>query len=108
PCVVSVSMASCSGRLVVHLLACDDEILNVCGLTPEGLSPLVDLGPPGKLSDDFVRRWPDLAGARWFPALGDGACANVGSGAVGPGRIALTVGTSAAVRLILPRPPGET
>ena len=33
-----------------------------------------------------------LTGAQWFPALGDGACANVGSGAIGSSRIALTVG----------------
>ena len=56
---------------------------------------------------EFAARWPALAGAEWFPALGDGACANVGSGAIGPSSIALTVGTSAAVRLILPRPPGQ-
>jgi gluconokinase len=52
-------------------------------------------------------RWPALADAQWFPALGDGACANVGSGAIGPTRIALTVGTSAAIRMILPRPPDQ-
>jgi gluconokinase len=40
----------------------------------------------------------------WFQALGDGACANVGSGAVGAGRIALTMGTSGAMRLVLPVP----
>jgi gluconokinase len=71
------------------------------------LSPLVDLGPAGRLREGFARRWPALEGANWFPALGDGACANVGSGAIGPERIALTVGTSAAMRMILPRPPGE-
>jgi gluconokinase len=59
------------------------------------------------LRANFARRWPALADARWFPALGDGACANVGSGATGPSRIALTVGTSAAVRVILPRPPDQ-
>jgi gluconokinase len=59
------------------------------------------------LRADFAKRWPALADAKWFPALGDGACANVGSGAIGSSRIALTVGTSAAVRMILPRPPDQ-
>ena len=62
---------------------------------------------PGACGADFASRWPALADAQWFPALGDGACANVGSGAIGPSRIALTVGTSAAVRMILPRPPDQ-
>ena len=35
----------------------------------------------------------------WFPASGDGACSNVGSGAVDAGRIAINVGTSGAMRV---------
>jgi gluconokinase len=35
-----------------------------------------------------------------FPALGDGACSNVGVGAVGHGRAALTIGTSGAARVV--------
>jgi gluconokinase len=100
-------MASGTGLLDVHSLTWDAEMLDVCGIAPDCLSPLVDLGPPGALSKEYCKRWPALATATWFPALGDGACANVGSGAIGPPRIALTVGTSAAVRVILPRPPGD-
>jgi gluconokinase len=60
------------------------------------------------LRGEFARRWPALRGASWFPALGDGACANVGSCAFDPTRMALTIGTSAAVRLVVPRPPGQS
>ncbi|MGH2617920.1 MAG: gluconokinase, partial [Thermomicrobiales bacterium] len=102
---VTICMASGTGLLDVHTMQWDAEMLAASGLSPECLSPLVDLGPPGRLRPDFASRWSDLAGVHWFPALGDGACANVGSGAIGPSSIALTVGTSAAVRLILPRPP---
>jgi gluconokinase len=100
---VTVCMASGTGLLDIHTTDWDPEMLSISDVSAQRLSPLVDLGPPGQLREDFARRWPALAGARWFPALGDGACANVGSGAVGRSRIALTVGTSAAVRLILPR-----
>ena len=100
-------MASGTGLLDVHAMLWDSEMLEVAGIGADRLSPLVDLGPPGCLSADFANRWPALADAHWFPALGDGACANVGSGAIGPSRIALTVGTSAAVRMILPRPPDQ-
>ncbi len=102
----TICMASGTGLLDVHAMTWDDALLEVCHIDAEHLSPLVDIGPSGELNDEFAGRWPALAGAQWFPALGDGACANVGSGAIGPSCIALTVGTSAAMRLILPRPPG--
>ena len=103
----TICMASGTGLLDVHAMIWDAELLEASAIGADLLSPLVDLGPPGCLHSDFVRRWPALADAQWFPALGDGACANVGSGAIGPNRIALTVGTSAAVRMILPRPPDD-
>jgi gluconokinase len=103
----TICMASGTGLLDVHAMIWDAEMLELSGIDADRLSPLVDLGPPGCLRADFASRWPTLADTHWFPALGDGACANVGSGAVGPSRIALTVGTSAAVRMILPQPPDE-
>jgi gluconokinase len=103
----TICMASGTGLLDVHAMIWDAEMLDVSGIGTDCLSPLVDLGPPGCLRADFANRWPALANAHWFPALGDGACANVGSDATGPSRIALTVGTSAAVRVILPRPPDQ-
>jgi gluconokinase len=101
---VTLCMASGTGLLDVHSLDWDPEMLEVAGIAAERLSPLVDLGPAACLRPEFSQRWPALASARWFPALGDGACANVGSGAVGPSSIALTIGTSAAMRMILPQP----
>lgn len=100
---VTICMASGTGLLDVHELIWDEQVLNACGITSDQLSPLVDLGPPGALTPVYRDRWAPLADAEWFPALGDGACANVGSGAIGPKTIALTVGTSAAMRSILPR-----
>src|SRR5690606_40372596 len=49
------------------------------------------------LSASYHRRWPALAEADWFPALGDGACAHLGSGALANNRVALTLGTTAAI-----------
>jgi gluconokinase len=40
-----------------------------------------------------------------LPGLGDGACANVGVGAVGHDRIALSLGTSGAMRIVSHRKP---
>jgi gluconokinase len=50
----------------------------------------------------WAERWPVLARVPWYPAHGDGACSNIGSGCAGPDRIALNVGTSAALRVVRP------
>ena len=53
------------------------------------------------MRDEFAQRWPELDGIPWFPALGDGACNNVGSGCVSRDRFALMVGTSGAMRAVI-------
>ena len=105
---MSLSMASGTGLLDVHRLDWDDAVLAALGLDRDRLPPLVDLTPGATLKPQWSKRWPHLAGKWWFPAVGDGACANVGSGAVGPDRVALTLGTSGAVRLVVDAPPGRT
>ena len=101
----SVSMASGTGLLNVHRLEWDREAVAIAGIEPNALAEVVDADASVTLAPEFSRRWPALAATPWFPALGDGACANVGSGALGPSRIALSVGTSGAMRLVLPAPP---
>ncbi len=101
----SVSMASGTGLLDVHRLEWDAEVAALARVDLAALPPL-DVAPAGfRLSPACAARWPALRDVPWFPALGDGACANVGSGAIGPARIALTMGTSGAMRLALPAPP---
>jgi gluconokinase len=104
---VTVSMASGTGLLDVDRLRWDDAVLDAVAIDPARLSPLADDAGAATLRDPFARRWPALARVPWFAALGDGACANVGSGAVGRGRIALTLGTSGALRLIVPVSPQD-
>lgn len=97
----SLSMASATGLLDVHRLAWDQALLKAVGTAPERMPPLTDRTEPWRsLRPEFAARWPVLAGVPWYPAVGDGACANVGSGAVGPERIALTMGTSGALRVV--------
>ncbi len=71
----------------------------------ETLPPLREFhqGLPG-LAPDHAARWPELAQARLFLAVGDGVAANVGSGCTDPSRLALTIGTSAAARVVVPAP----
>jgi gluconokinase len=92
-----LSMASGTGLLNAHTLAWDEELLDCCHLTPAHMNDLteapVDSGRAG-------RAFPQLASARWYPALGDGAASNLGSGATKPGLAAINAGTSAALRVM--------
>jgi gluconokinase len=98
---VSIAMASGTGLLDVHRLDWDGEMLAVTGIARDQLAPLIDRDTPAtNLAAEYAARWPVLARVPWFPALGDGACANVGGGAVGPNRLALTLGTSGAMRMM--------
>ncbi|MDE2638205.1 MAG: FGGY-family carbohydrate kinase [Chloroflexota bacterium] len=65
------------------------------------LPPLADFDAAQTgLADDYPSRWNQLRDCPFFLALGDGAAANVGSGAVDAGRVALTIGTTAALRVV--------
>lgn len=98
----SISMASGTGLLHSSGAHWHQEILSALNLTPAQLPKLTDrdvtLPPP---IQEFRVRWPDLANAAWHPAIGDGAAANVGAGCVGADRVALTIGTSGALRAIV-------
>ena len=79
----SVSTASGTGLFDPNRLGWDEETLAALGLTASQLAPLSD---------------EPIAGV--WPALGDGACSNVGAGCLTRGRAAVMIGTSAATRVI--------
>ncbi|MEY2563312.1 MAG: gluconokinase [Verrucomicrobiota bacterium] len=90
----SHSMASGTGFYDYRTRQWDTALCEACGLTPAQLGSLTN-----KTS---VKRcaFPELREATFFPAIGDGAAGNLGCGADVPGRTAINVGTSAAVRVI--------
>jgi len=95
----STSMISASGLWNQNANDYDREILDALPIKKEQLAPVDEMDQPQtKLLDHFSRRWPELDGIPWFPALGDGACDNVGSGCTERDRFALMVGTSGALR----------
>jgi gluconokinase len=89
-----LSMASGTGLLNVRTLAWEGALLDRCRLTPGHLNDLSEAPVACSRRCPF----PALAAARWYPALGDGAAGNLGSGATAPGLDAINVGTSAALR----------
>jgi gluconokinase len=100
---MSYSVASWSGLLDRKRLRWDDGLLALLPLDAGTLPALADyVEAPRGLARPFARRWPALAGVPFFLGVGDGASANVGSGCVDPHRLALTVGTTGALRVLLP------
>lgn len=97
----SYSVASWSGLLNRAALTWDAEWLSLLDLTPEHFPPLADYDDAQTgLLPEYAQRWSVLRNIPFNLAVGDGAAANVGSGAVRAGQIALTVGTTAALRMI--------
>ncbi|MEU5789514.1 FGGY family carbohydrate kinase [Micromonospora purpureochromogenes] len=104
---MSVSMASGTGLLDLRTLTWDAEACELAGVRPGELPELAPTGWHGRLRAEHAHRWPQLAGVAWAVPVGDGAASNVGSGCVDGRRAAVTVGTSAAVRLLHRLPAGE-
>jgi gluconokinase len=98
---VSVSMASGTGLFHQEKGTWDVETLETIQIPQETLSPIVDLKQSSQgLTAEFAHRWPALKEVPFFPAVGDGACGNIGSGCSSPDRFAINLGTSGAIRAV--------
>lgn len=106
--VASVSMVSGSGLWNQNQNDYDEGILGVLPIERGQLSPVDEMDQPAsELRAEYRSQWPELNGIPWFPALGDGACNNIGSGCIAPDRYALMVGTSGAMRAVIEEPRTE-
>jgi gluconokinase len=95
----STSMLSASGIWNQNANDYDEEMLSVLPVRREQFPDPAAMDEPGKgLRAAFHDQWPELDGIPWYPALGDGACDNIGSGCTTRDRWALMVGTSGAMR----------
>ncbi|MEU7797988.1 gluconokinase [Micromonospora arborensis] len=99
------SIASATGLLDIHRLVWDSEALAIAGITEEQLPRLVPtttvlpgLTPQAAAITELPQHTPVVVGA------GDGPLANLGLGAVHPGMVACSIGTSGAMRVMVERP----
>lgn len=98
----SYSMASGTGIFDQNRSTWDDRIISLLPIDTSQLNPLVDRQESQSgLTKEFANPLDPLKDLPWFPAIGDGACSNVGSGAVGESRIAINMGTSGAMRVVV-------
>ena len=103
--VEDLGLASSSGLLDVHSLEWHPPALAAAGIDDPDLLPrlIQPQDVAGTLLDEVARSWgiepvPVVAGGT------DGPFANVGAGCVDQGDMAITVGTSSAVRMIVDAP----
>jgi len=97
----SYCVSSWSGMLNRHDMCWDAGLLGRLGITEENLPELAAWNVPERgLVADYARRWPALADLPFFLAVGDGAAVNVGTGCVDGTKVALTVGTTGAMRVL--------
>lgn len=101
--VCSLSMASGTGMLLIRDRSWNTELMKILGVRPEQFPQLGDLHDSvSGLKSEYASRWPALRDIPWFPAVGDGAAANIGSGCATEENWALTIGTSSAIRVVVP------
>lgn len=103
--VVDYSLASAMGMMNLQTLDWDEEALSIAGVTRDQLSQLVpttqvftDLHPDFATQMGLDVKTPFVIGAS------DGVLSNLGVNAIRKGEIAVTIGTSGAIRTIIEKP----
>lgn len=103
--VVDHSLASAMGMMNLKKLDWDKEALQIAGVTADQLSELV---PTTKI---FTNCNPEIAQkmgitpqTSFVIGASDGVLSNIGVDAIGKGEVAVTIGTSGAIRTIIDRP----
>jgi gluconokinase len=94
----ALGMATGTGLFNPTRLKWDPALLEHCEVSEKQFSKLTD--EPVMATGPIGVEFPELAGTPWFPAIGDGAASNLGSGCTKPGLAAINVGTSAALRIM--------
>jgi len=97
--VVDHSIASATGLFDIRQLKWCDESLKFAGITKEQLSkPVSTTQVFSNLKENYQHLLKLPAAIPFIIGASDGGLANIGAGAVMPGELALTIGTSGAAR----------
>ena len=98
--VISHSMLSGTGLSLLGM-KWDEELMDTLKLSLSKFPKVAsDSDHFENLTESYAKRWPALKDVPFFPAIGDGACANIGSGCHTTGKMALSLGTSGALRVL--------
>ena len=101
---VDKSTASTSGLYNAHTLQWDEEILRYAGLTEAHMPPVVATTYRSRLHEKAAVALGLPSGTPVVIGATDGVLVNVGIGAVQPGQLSGTIGTSGALRMLTAQP----
>ena len=96
-----LSTASGSGMLDMEERAWNPEAIELSGVRPEQLPPILDTTDMLPLSPEAAAQVGLRAGLPVVVGAGDGPLGNLGTGAMEPGQAGLSIGTSGAVRMVV-------
>lgn len=103
--VVDHSIASATGMFNLLQLDWDAEALEIAGVTPDRLSMLVPTTHAMTgMKSEYAETMGLDADTPFVVGASDGALSNLGVDAIEPGVVAVTIGTSGAVRTVVDKP----
>lgn len=103
--VIDHSIASATGLLNLNTLTWDSEALEIAGITDDKLSQLVPTTHMFQpIQAELAKEMGLKADTPIIIGASDGVLSNLGVGAIAPGIVAVTVGTSGAIRAVVERP----
>lgn len=100
---VDYSIASATGLFDIQKMSWHAEALRLAGIDTSRLSTLVSPYHQVPILPEYLQQWGLPADVKMVMGGNDGCLANLGSGAMHKGQLALTVGTSGAVRMAVSR-----
>lgn len=103
--VVDYSIASATGMFNLENLSWDEEALNTAGVTGVQLSkPVPTTESLTGLKEEYTEMLGLPADTPFVVGASDGVLSNLGVNAIEPGVVAVTIGTSGAIRAVTDRP----
>jgi gluconokinase len=103
--IIDYSIASATGLFNIYKLKWDEKALKVAGVTERDLSKPVSTTYKIKGMDkEFAKKMHLLSDTPFVIGAGDGVLSNLGVNAIEPGVVAITIGTSGAIRAVTDKP----
>ncbi|QYR21828.1 gluconokinase [Paenibacillus sp. sptzw28] len=103
--VIDYSIASATGMFNLSSLTWDEEALQVAGVTAEQLSkPVSTTYSLQGMDESFAKAMNLPSSTPFVVGASDGVLSNLGVDAIDPGVVAVTIGTSGAIRTVTDRP----
>ena len=103
--VIDYSIASATGMFHLENLAWDKEALSIAGVTADKLpKPVPTTHYLTGLKEDYQTELGISADTPFIVGASDGVLSNLGVNAIDPGVVAVTIGTSGAIRTVTDKP----